>query len=480
MHGSSRSVRNQMSIAHGHGDRLVPQQGLDSVDVCPSQCQPGREGMPQGVEDNFVSSGFYVLIKSQFINKIGKTVNKGTSFFASLRWRKDQARLSTARKPTLKKSFNICIDEDLPPRFSVYFFSYGDDAMCHVNVNPFQTENFPQSHSGIQGNDDGCMQVGVAIFHGCFEKLVSFFIAEKTFSGVSGSRQDYAGQWTFSSKQWDTINHSRAGQVEGTPQNCHVVEDSGFRQPIISQKIQEGLNIFFGNGIEREGAQFRIDVFFNTTFIILPGALCTLCFRQVIFGEKGGKRYGLNPGQLRLMRLRSSTRLGLGAKGTQTLCPRACCYALLDLCEHLVGFFWVPAIGSPSQAFLTILVLDIIPYAEVTIRFAIVLASRMLSEADAWVGGAVPSCRHDPGIVPERIPVKVRRETDDTRYLSDLTVPGMPGEVRFRRVIGLRIRRPGVRISPGAPDFSRGWRDAPALLFDRTTSCPHHVPRRPG
>ena len=485
MHGSSRRIRNQVGIAHGHGNRLVPHQRLDAVDVRPSQCQPGSEGVSQGMENNFMPGSFGVFIKANFLNKVGKSMNKGTPFFATLRWRKDQTRLPSARKPTLKKSFHIRIDKDLPPRFSVYFFSYGDDAMCYVNVNPFQTENFPQSHSSIQGNDNSCMQVCVTTFHSCFEKCVCLFIAEKTFSGVPGFRQGHAGQWTLPCKQWDAIDQNRTGQIEGTPQNCHVVECRGFRQPTLSQKIQENLDIFLGNGIKREGAQFGMDVFFNTTFIILPGALRALCFRQVIFGEKGGKRYGLNPGQLRLMRLRSSTRLGLGAKGTQTLCPRACCYALLNFGEHLVGFFGVPAIRSPSQAFLTVFVLDIITYAEVTIRFAIVLASRMLSEADAGVGGAVPSCSHDPGIVPERIPVKVRHGTGNARYLSDLIIPGMSGEVRFFRFIGLRIRRPGVRISPGAPGILGGYRCCRADAFisharrsPRCTPCSRGGPHR--
>ena len=117
--------------------------------------------MPQGVENNFMPSIFNAGIESQVFNKIGKAMGERAAFFSSLGWCKNQLRMPLTRNALFKDSFDFGIDEDFSPRLSIGFLTDSDDAVCHIDIDPFQSKDFPQSHPSIQRKDDGCMQIGM-------------------------------------------------------------------------------------------------------------------------------------------------------------------------------------------------------------------------------------------------------------------------------------------------------------------------------
>jgi len=432
MHGSPGGVRNQMGIAHGHGYGLVPHQRFDAVDVRPGYGQPGGEGVPQGVKDHFVPGILDVHVEPKLDDQFSKTVGQGTAFLSALRRRQDQTARDAAyfgcgavldacggNQAFPEHHLHVGIDEDLSTGFPALLLPHGDDAVGDVHVHPFKTQYLAKAHAGVHPQDDGCVQVRLSRGSGGLDQRIGFFVGEKALPGVLGFGQGHAFERTLPGKDGHALNFRHPGHVVGPAQDRHVVQGRGLGSALLPQKVQKGADVVTGDGGKGQVPQVRNDLS-DPAVVVAPGALAALGLGHVVVGKEVGNCHPLHAQAANFLRFGLAQGVAFGPKGSETLGAGAGLDVLLDAREHPVGLLRVPALGSPAEPFLAVLVIDVIADAEVAIRLAAMTAAAMFPKSDAGVRRAVPTRFHGPGIVPEQIPVKGLPGKDKQSQMTDI------------------------------------------------------------
>ena len=478
MYGSSRSVRDQVGIAHGHGDSLVSHQRLDAIDVRSSQGQPRSKSVSQGMENNLVPGVVDMSVKSKSDDQFGESMRQGTALLSSLGWRQDQAagsetyyighavRDSCCSGQALPKHrFHVGIDEDLTAWFPALLFPHGDDTVGEVDIYPFKAQNFAKTHAGVQRQDHCSVQVRLPRGLSCLDQSIGLFIREKALPGVFGFGKSHAFKWTHSGKENHSLNFSCPGHVECTPQDGHVVQGRRFRSATLAQGVQESPNIIPGDSCQGQVAKVRYD-FANSAVIIPPSALISFGLRHIVVGEEVGNRHALHAQTASFQGLDLALGVAFGPQAGKALGAGAGLDVLFNAREYAVRFLRVPAFGAPAEPLLAVFVIDGVADGEVAIRLTVMSAAGMLPKPDARIWGTVPTRFHGPGIVPEQIPVKGFPGNDCEWQLYDIIRLGM-SRYAYKAALN-RLRNQQVwssSLHAGSNDFKGLGRQGPGPFF---------------
>ena len=481
MYSSPGGIRNQVGIAHGHGDGFVPHQCLDAVNVCTSQGQPGGEGVPQRVKDNLVSGVRDVVVKSELSDKLGESMRQGAAFLSAFGWRQNQATRNAARGAVRagfdsgrygqafpEHRFHFGINEDLATGLSALLFPHRDDAVDKVHIRPLKAEYLTKTHAGVESQDDGGMQVWLARSLGGFDQGISLLKAKETLPGVFGLGEDHAFERALPRKDGYALNLGHPGHVESPAQDGHVMQGRRLGSAVLPQKIQKGTDVIASDSGQGQVPQVRND-FFYPAIIVAPSALTALSLRHIMVCEEVGNRHALHTQAANFLGLGVTLGIAFGPESSKALGTGAGFNVILDVREQAVGLLRIPAFRGPAEPFLAVLVADVIADAEVAIRFAVMPSAGVFTIPDAWIGGAVPTRFHCPGIVPEQISVKgvpSKKSKTQQIYIIELSMKRYDSWVALNRLRNQQVgssslpagsRFQGVRTMVLAPfSFSSG------------------------